>query len=155
MERWKQDITLDRFAIRVLEPERVAAFYKDVFELEARNLTAEDGGHHLTDGRVPMFILPWKFSEFNGTGIEQPAMDHIGFHTADLGAFIATVDNKKAENPGLWLRAIDFNDEGRTRLPLLNRCSHAYYWLAVRHSPRRPRERRRERVKCPPTQPTR
>ena len=52
METWKQDMTIDHFALRVREPERAASFYTDVFELEARNLSAEEGSYYLTDGRV-------------------------------------------------------------------------------------------------------
>jgi predicted enzyme related to lactoylglutathione lyase len=58
---WKQDTTFSHFALRAREAQRVADFYVDVFELEARNLPTEEGGYHLTDGRVTMAILPWKF----------------------------------------------------------------------------------------------
>ena len=84
---WKQDNTFSHFAIRAREAERLADFYADVFELEARNLPSEEGGYHLTDGRMTMAILPWKISSFNGAGIEQPGMDHIGFRVPDLEAF--------------------------------------------------------------------
>jgi catechol 2,3-dioxygenase-like lactoylglutathione lyase family enzyme len=130
MDSWKQDMTLDHFAIRVRQPERVAAFYTDVFELEPRNLPTDDSSYHLTDGRVTMSILPWKISDFNGTGIEQPALDHIGFRTADLAAFTAHVKELRTQNPGLWPRDIDFNDEGKARMALLARCPHGEYRMA-------------------------
>jgi catechol 2,3-dioxygenase-like lactoylglutathione lyase family enzyme len=130
MESRKQDMTIDHFAIRVREPERVAAFYADVFELEPRNVPREDGSYSMTDGRVTMAILPWKISDFNGAGIEQPALDHIGFRTADLGKFIAIVAELKTQNPALWPRDIDFNDEGRARMALLERCPRGDYRLA-------------------------
>jgi len=53
---WKQDTTFSHFALRAREAERVANFFSDVFELEARNLPSEEGGYHLTDGRVTMAI---------------------------------------------------------------------------------------------------
>jgi len=73
---WKQDTTFSHFAIRAREAERLADFYTDLFELEARNLPSEEGGYHLTDGRMTMAIVPWKISSFNGAGIEQPGPEH-------------------------------------------------------------------------------
>jgi hypothetical protein len=70
---WKQETTFSHFALRARDAQRVADFYVDVFELDARNAPAEEGGYHLTDGRVTLAILPWKISSFNGAGIEQPA----------------------------------------------------------------------------------
>lgn len=130
MEGWKQDMTIDHFAIRVREPERVATFYSDVFELEARNVPEGNGGYHLTDGRVTISIVPWKISDFNGTGIEQPALDHIGFRTHDLDAFIEHVESLKVLNPHIAPRPIDFNEEGKARMALLGKCPHGDYRIA-------------------------
>ncbi len=52
--QWKQDTTISHFALRAREAERLASFYVDVFELEARNLPSEEGGYFLTDGRVTL-----------------------------------------------------------------------------------------------------
>ena len=90
---WKQETTFSHFAIRAREAERLADFYVDLFELEARNLPSEEGGYHLTDGRMTMAIVPWKISSFNGAGIEQPGMDHIGFRVPDINAFNANLDD--------------------------------------------------------------
>jgi len=130
MDSWKQDMTISHFAIRAREAERLADFYVDVFELEARNAPGDDGAYYLTDGRVTMAILPWKISDFNGSGIEQPAMDHIGFRAPDLDAFIAQVEELKVLNPHIAPRPIDFNDEGKARLALLARCPHGTYQIA-------------------------
>ena len=89
---WKQETTFSHFAIRARESERLAHFYADVFELETRNTPSQEGAYQLTDGRVTMVILPWKMSSFNGAGIEQPGMDHIGFRVQDITAFAANLD---------------------------------------------------------------
>src|SRR5437667_3836866 len=47
-----QDTAFSHFALRAREAQRVVDFYVDVFELEARNAPSEEGGYHLTDGRV-------------------------------------------------------------------------------------------------------
>jgi predicted enzyme related to lactoylglutathione lyase len=127
---WKQDNTLTHFAIRVREPERVAGFYTDVFELEARNTPEAGNGYELTDGRMTLMILPWKISDFNGTGIEQPALDHIGFSVPDLDAFKAHVEKLKRTNPHIAPKPIDFNEEGKARLALFKRCPRGSYHLA-------------------------
>jgi predicted enzyme related to lactoylglutathione lyase len=130
MEKWKQEISITHFAIRVREAERVAAFYADVFELEPRNDPGEDGGFRFTDGRVTMSILPWKISDFDGSGIEQPAMDHIGFQVPDLDAFKDKIEGLKTLNPHIAPRPIAFNDEGKARLALHQRCPYGGYSIA-------------------------
>lgn len=127
MGEWKQENRISHFAIRVRDAERVAGFYSDVFELEMRN---EAGGYHFTDGRVTMSVLPWKISDFNGSGIEQPAMDHIGFSVPDLEAFKKHVARVTEINPHIAPRPIDFNAEGKARLALLQRCPHGGWQLA-------------------------
>jgi predicted enzyme related to lactoylglutathione lyase len=129
MGEWQQETTVSHFAIRVREPERVAAFYAEVFELEPRN-APDDGGYHFCDGRVTMVVLPWRISDFNGSAIEQPAMDHIGFRVPDLEAFREHVDRVRRINPYNVPLPIDVNDQGRKRLALLSRCPHGTWHLA-------------------------
>lgn len=126
---WKQDNTISHFALRVREPARVAGFYAEIFEFDARN-TPSGGSYELTDGRMTLVILPWKISDFDGSGIEQPALDHIGFSVPDLDAFKSHVEKVTRINPHIAPRPIDFNDEGKARLALLKRCPHGAFHLA-------------------------
>ena len=100
------------------------------FELEARNLPSEEGGYHLTDGRMTMAIVPWKISSFNGAGIEQPGMDHIGFRVPDIKAFEANRDMVAKTNIQLAPKPIPFDAEGAARLALLQKCPHGAVQLA-------------------------
>src|SRR6266850_6029092 len=127
---WKQDTSFSHFALRARDAQRVADFYVDVFELHARNAPTEEGGYHLTDGRVTLAVLPWKISSFNGAGIEQPGMDHIGFRVPALAAFKAHVDKVAKTNIQLAPKPIDFDSEGAARLALLRRCPHGSFQLA-------------------------
>jgi len=127
---WKQETTFSHFAIRAREAERLADFYTDVFELEARNLPSEEGGYHLTDGRMTMAIVPWKISSFNGAGIEQPGMDHIGFRVPDLKTFSDNLAMVTKTNIQLAAKPIPFDDEGAARLKLLQKCPHGTLQLA-------------------------
>ena len=127
---WKLKTTFSHFAIRAREAERLADFYTDLFELEARNLPSEEGGYHLTDGRMTMAIVPWKISSFNGAGIEQPGMDHIGFRVPDIKAFEANRDMVAKTNIQLAPKPIPFDSEGAARLALLQKCPHGTVQLA-------------------------
>ena len=98
--------------------------------LEARNLPSEEGGYHLTDGRMTMAIVPWKISSFNGAGIEQPGMDHIGFRVPDIKAFEANRDLVAKTNIQLAPKPIPFDAEGAARLALLQKCPHGAVQLA-------------------------
>jgi len=130
MEGWDQENRMTHFAMRVREPERVAGFYRDVFELEPRNEPTDGAGYQLSDGRMTLMILPWKISDFNGSGIEQPALDHIGFRVPDLEAFKNRVDKLNRSNPHIAPKPIDFNDEGKARLELFRRCPRGAYHFA-------------------------
>jgi predicted enzyme related to lactoylglutathione lyase len=127
---WKQETTFGHFAIRAREAERLADFYADVFELQARNVASAEGGYHLTDGRITMAIVPWKISSFNGAGIEQPGMDHIGFRVPDLEAFSDNIDKVSKANIHLAPKPIPFDDEGAARLKLLQKCAHGSLQMA-------------------------
>ncbi len=127
---WKQDTTFSHFALRAREAERLANFYVDVFELEARNAPAHDGAFQLTDGRMTMVILPWKISAFNGAGIEQPGMDHIGFRVPSLEKFKAHLADMTKQNMALAPKPIDYDSEGKARLALLARCDLGSFHLA-------------------------
>ena len=127
---WKQETTFSHFAVRARDAERLADFYGDIFEFEARNLASAEGGYHLTDGRMTMAIVPWKISSFNGAGIEQPGMDHIGFRVPDIKAFTANAEIVTKTNIQLAPKPIDFDSEGAARLALLKKCPHGSVQLA-------------------------
>src|SRR5262249_43402873 len=116
---WKQDTTFSHFALRAREAERVASFYADVYAPDASHCPSEEGGYPLTDGRVTMAILPWKILSFNGSGIEQPGMDHIGFRVPELDAFKAHLDKLAKTNICLAPKPIDFHSQGARRLAFL------------------------------------
>src|SRR6266478_993886 len=51
----------------------------NVFDLTELEKPADDPNFYLSDGRVVFMIMPWRITEFAGTGVERPALDHIGF----------------------------------------------------------------------------
>ncbi len=122
MEKWSQERTISHFALRTVEPERIAEFYVDLFGLNALNAPAGDGGWHLSDGRVTMSILPWRISLFDGSGVEQPGMNHIGFRVESIDAVKADVERMQAQNPFLAPKPMTNNEETRARTQLLAQC---------------------------------
>ena len=127
---WKQDNSISHFALRARHAGKMAEFYSDMFDLEARNVSGEPDSYHLTDGRVTLTILPWTISAFNGAGIEQPAMDHIGFRVPSIDAFKKNLAEVEKQNLQLRPKPIDFDSEGVARLKLLAKCPHGSFHLA-------------------------
>ena len=81
-----QDRYLNKFAIRTMNPEKCADFYQYVLELKPVNRNG-GAGHHLTDGRVTLSILPWSVPIFENMSIKRPGPDHIGFKVENIDTF--------------------------------------------------------------------
>ena len=105
----RRDVYLDKdeemprrvshFALRVLDPDKIGAFYRDVFELQELEKPAGDPTHYLSDGKVTLAVMPWQITDFEGSGIERPALDHIGFKVESMAAVKADLA-KHAETYG-------------------------------------------------------
>jgi catechol 2,3-dioxygenase-like lactoylglutathione lyase family enzyme len=112
---------ISHFAIRTLNPDAMATFYCDVFELEVRNRDASDPNHYLTDGHITMVLMPWHITDYAGTGIVSPAMDHIGFTVESLDAFNADLERLSTSNHHLRPYPVGGSSEGKARLDLSKR----------------------------------
>ena len=121
---------VNHIAVMTEDLDRFVEFYTDVFELEPRNVPGEPRSFHLTDGRVTLTILPWTISAFDGAGIEQPAMDHIGFRVKSLDVFKKNLAEVEKQNLQLRCKPIDYDSEGIARLKLLAKCPHGSFHLA-------------------------
>ena len=80
------DRVIDHFALRVVHPERVAAFYREVFDLKTFDLPSGGKNSYLSDGNLTLVIIPWRVADFTETGISARGMDHIGFRVESLAA---------------------------------------------------------------------
>jgi hypothetical protein len=45
--------------------------------------------------------MPWEITDYEGTGIITPGMDHIGFKVENMQTFKADVERIAADNPRL------------------------------------------------------
>lgn len=119
---------VSHFALRTVNADTVAEFYRDVFELEPRNKAAGDLNHYLSDGHITMVIMPWDITDFDGTGIAPPTMDHIGFTVESLDAFKSHLDAMVSDTFYLRPMPLAGRPEGDRRLELARRscplCQH-------------------------------
>jgi catechol 2,3-dioxygenase-like lactoylglutathione lyase family enzyme len=114
---------IDHFMLRTVDAPTVARFYRDVFELEEREKSADDPNTYLTDGKVTLIVAPWRIADYAGSGIERPALDHLGFKVESLDAFKADLDRMIENDPSLTPRAFR-PGEGDVRLALLKTCQY-------------------------------
>jgi len=92
---------INHVAMRTMRPAEMADFFYDVFELAPGNKKPDDRNHYATDGRVTLVIMPWEITDYEGTGIITPGMDHIGFKVENMQTFKADVERIAADNPRL------------------------------------------------------
>ncbi len=122
---------ISHVAFRTFNPEAMAEFYADVFELETRNKAEGDPNHYLTDGRMTLMIMPWHITDFDGTGIVSPGMDHIGFTVESLDQFKKDVERISGDNPRLAPSPVGTGAEGAARLALFKKsCPLGEYFTA-------------------------
>lgn len=117
------------FALRCVDPDLCGEFYRDVFELTEMEKPANDPNHYLSDGKVTLVVMPWKIADFYGSGIERPALDHIGFKVESMAAFKADVEKYaplyevKEDRP-------EKNPERDVRQKLLATCCYGQYQMS-------------------------
>src|SRR5437868_4963586 len=76
---------LRHIAISTKDPESVAEFYKNVFEMKevGRTNTELAQGIYLSDGTINMAVLNFKTDQLN-RGMDYVGLHHIGFVVEDL-----------------------------------------------------------------------
>jgi catechol 2,3-dioxygenase-like lactoylglutathione lyase family enzyme len=125
---WEPTRRIHHLTLRVMQPEAIACFYRKVFEFE--DLPSKNGSFHLTDGKVTLVVAPWKISYFNGTGIERPKLDHIGFAVESREALQNDLETLALATPPLSPRAIADGPEGEARLRLCSECEYGRHHFA-------------------------
>ena len=113
---------ISHFGLRVLEPEQIAEFYRTLFELTELEKPADDPNHYLSDGKVMLAILPWQITDFEGSGIERPALDHIGFKVESMARFKADLEKYTAAHTPAVEDRPEKNIEREARQKLFSKC---------------------------------
>ena len=121
---------ISHLQLRTVDPMGLARFYTDVYGLAPIEKSTQDPNFYLSDGAVTLVIAPWKISDFAGTGIERPAMDHMGFKVESLDQFKADLEALVADNPALAPSPFAGNPEQEVRQALLAGCRYGHFHLA-------------------------
>jgi len=121
---------LRHITLRTVDPAGVAGFYRDLFDLAEQPKAADDPACYLSDGVVTFVIAPWNIADYAGSGIERPALDHLGFHVEDLDQFQADVEALAGRNPTLRPGPLGLGPESTIRKGLLATCRLGQQQLA-------------------------
>lgn len=122
---------ISHVALRTWNPEAMAEFYVDVFELSPRNKAEGDPNYYVSDGRMTLMIMPWHITDYDGTGIVSPGMDHIGLTVESLDKFKEDVERIAGDNPFLTPSPVGTGAEGAARLELFKKsCPLGQYFMA-------------------------
>lgn len=121
---------VSHFGLRCVEPEQCAEFYRNVFELTELEKPAGDSNHYLSDGKVTLAVMPWKISDFAGSGIERPALDHIGFKVENIAAFKADLEKHSQTCAGAQDDRGEKNPEREIRQNLLAGCCFGQFQMS-------------------------
>jgi catechol 2,3-dioxygenase-like lactoylglutathione lyase family enzyme len=109
---------VDHVSIRTMRPDLLAAFYAETLLLEQLPAEPGDASRYLSDGHVKLVISPWSITDYGGTSITSPCVDHIGFAVGDIDVFRRHVDKIASENRQLAPYPLGSGPEGRARLEL-------------------------------------
>ena len=116
--------------LRVMNPTKIAAFYRDMLDLREADKAIEDPHHYLTDGRMTLIIAPWKMSDFEGAGIDRPGLEHVGFQVESVEAMKRELAALREADPEMRERVISEPSEGERRSALIASCRHCQHQLS-------------------------
>jgi catechol 2,3-dioxygenase-like lactoylglutathione lyase family enzyme len=120
---------VDHVVLRVVETDRIARYYMDLFDLQEMEKAPSDRNTYLTDGRVTFVIAPWDIHDYDGGGIERPALEHIGFKVDSVDAVLSDLEAMMRDNPELSPKPWKEGPEGAVRLRKLAECPRGQYQL--------------------------
>jgi len=120
---------INHLMLRVVDPAKVAGFYQNIFGMRQVETAPDDGNFYLTDGTIRFIIAPWKIGNYAGSGIERPALDHIGFAVESMDAFQADLQRVTADKPQLAPAAERKSDEEAARTRLLATCPYGEFHM--------------------------
>ena len=120
----EQPRRMHHIKLRVMNAPAIAAFYRDLFDLEEEEKALEDPNFYLTDGRMTLIIAPWKMSDFEGAGIDRPGIEHLGFRVERVDTLKRELAVLRENDPEMRERIIAEPSEGERRTALIAGCRH-------------------------------
>jgi predicted enzyme related to lactoylglutathione lyase len=123
----EQPRRIHHLKLRVMNPAAIAAFYRDLFDLQEVEKAREDPNYYLTDGKITLIIAPWKMSDFEGAGIDRPGLEHVGFKVESVEAVKRELAALREANPEMRERVVSEPSEGERRVALIASCRHGQH----------------------------
>ena len=123
----EQPRRIHHLKLRVMNPSKIAAFFRDSFDLTEAEKALEDPNFYLTDGKMTLIIAPWKMSDFEGAGIDRPGLEHIGFKVESVESVKTELAALREANAEMRERIISEPSEGERRLALIASCRHGQH----------------------------
>lgn len=123
----EQPRRIHHLKLRVMNPSKIAVFYRDSFDLTEAEKALEDPNFYLTDGKMTLIIAPWKMSDFEGAGIDRPGLEHIGFKVESVESVKTELAALREANAEMRERIISEPSEGERRLALIASCRHGQH----------------------------
>jgi predicted enzyme related to lactoylglutathione lyase len=123
----EQPRRIHHLKLRVMNPSKIAAFYRDSFDLTEAEKALEDPNFYLTDGKMTLIIAPWRMSDFEGAGIDRPGLEHIGFKVESVESVKTELAALREANAEMRERIISEPSEGERRLALIASCRHGQH----------------------------
>jgi len=121
---------ISHIKLRVVHPEEIARFYLDIFEFEQEEKALEDPNFYLTDGKVTLVIAPWDITDYDGTSLERPGLEHIGFKVESVDAVKRDLEALRKTDPEMCERTVAVESEGQLRLEIIAGCRHGKHQLS-------------------------
>lgn len=119
---WKQDRFVTHYALRTMNPEKLAEFYCDVLGLPLANKAENDPNYYITDGRMTLVLMQWSIEDYAAQGIVRPGPNHIGIQVEDIDKFKSDVGEAAGANPSLAPDIVAMGPEGEALRALLERA---------------------------------
>jgi len=123
----EQPRRIHHLKLRVMNAPAIAAFYRDMLDLQEADKALEDPNFYLTDGKMTLIIAPWKMSDFEGAGIDRPGLEHVGFKVESVEAVKTELTELREANREMRERVIAEPSEGERRLALIASCRHGQF----------------------------
>ncbi|MDX1485517.1 MAG: VOC family protein [Alphaproteobacteria bacterium] len=120
-EGWSQDRIITHYALRTMNPEKLAEFYADVLDLPLANKAEDDPNYYITDGRMTLVLMQWSIEDYAAQGIVRPGPNHIGIKVEDIDALKADVAQAVGANPSLAPDIVAMGPEGEALRALLEK----------------------------------
>jgi catechol 2,3-dioxygenase-like lactoylglutathione lyase family enzyme len=120
----EQPRRIHHLKLRVMNAPAIAAFYRDMLDLQEADKALEDPNFYLTDGKMTLIIAPWKMSDFAGAGIDRPGLEHIGYKVESVETVKKELAALRESDAEMRERIVSVPEEAERRLALIASCRY-------------------------------